>query len=140
MIKITLTKIFPQEAKISKNKIKTRRCIFFFISLLYIIIVNGRSLILYLIPDFDIGYLLNPFFIGSRLFKVAMDTYIEILFISLLVFFMKYRKVYGSKRTFTFNNYLVLITILLLYSLSVLQSVLAFAWAFENITKPNESS
>jgi hypothetical protein len=140
MIKITLTKIFPQEAKISKNKIKTRWCIFFFISLLYIIIVIGRSLILYLIPDFDIGYLLNPIFIGSRLFKVAMDTFIEILFISLLVFFMKYRKEYGSKRTFTFNNYLVLITILLLYSLSVLQSVLAFAWAFENITKPNESS
>lgn len=140
MIKITLTTNLPQEAKISKNKIKTRRFIFFLISLLYIIIVNGRSLILYLIPDFDINFILDPLHIGSRLFKVAMDTYIEILFILLLVFFIKYRKEHGSKRTFTNNNYLVLITILLLYSLCVIQSVLAFAWAFEKITKPNESS
>lgn len=121
MIKITLTTIMPQESQISKDKIKTRRCIFFLISLVYIITINAYYLIMFLKPDVEKDSLLNPLFISARLFKVGMDVFIEILFISLLIFFIKYRKEhYSGKNSFSFNNYIVLITILLLYSLCVL--------------------
>jgi hypothetical protein len=70
---------------------------------------------------------LLPLFIGARLIKIAMDFYIEILFIFLLVFFMKFRKERTGKHKFSMNNYIVLITILLLYSLCVFQSVVIFA-------------
>ena len=70
---------------------------------------------------------LLPLFFGARLIKVAMDFYIEILFIFLLVFFIKFRKERTGKHKFSMNNYIVLISILLLYSLCVFQSVLIFA-------------
>ena len=120
MIKITLITIMPQESQISKDKIKTRRAIFFLISLVYIIILNGYNLILFLKPDVEKDSLLNPLFIGARLFKVTMDFFIEILFISLLIFFLKYRNEhYDGKHSFSFNNFIILITILLLYFLCV---------------------
>ena len=131
MIKITLTTIMPLESRISKQKIIAIRCIFFFISFVYITILNGYYLILYFKPDVEKDYILSPLFIGARIFKVSMDFCIEILFITLLVFFIKYRREHGVIHTFSFNNYIVLITILLLYSLCVFQSVLIFVWTFD---------
>ena len=131
MIKITLTTIMPLESRVSKQKIIALRCIFFFISFVYITILNGYYLILYFKPDVEKDYILSPLFIGARIFKVSMDFCIEILFITLLVFFIKYRREHGVIHTFSFNNYIVLITILLLYSLCVFQSVLIFVWTFD---------
>ena len=131
MIKITLITIMPLESRVSKQKIIAIRCIFFFISFVYITILNGYYLILYFKPDVEKDYILSPLFIGARIFKVSMDFCIEILFITLLVFFIKYRREHGDRHTFSFNNYIVLITILLLYSLCVFQSVLIFVWTFD---------
>lgn len=125
-----LISIYPQEARVSMQKIKTYRVIFFFLSLVYIIILNAYYLIIFFIPDIGTD-ILNPLIFITRLSKVPMDFYIEILFISLLVFFLKYRKDQSVKHTFSLYNCIVLIIILLLYSLCVFQSILMVAWTFD---------
>ncbi len=125
-----LISIYPQEARDSMQKIKTCRVIFFFHSLVYIIILNAYYLIIFFIPDIGTD-ILNPLIFITRLSKVPMDFYIEILFISLLVFFLKYRKDQSVKHTFSLYNWIVLIIILLLYSLCVFQSILMIAWTFD---------
>ena len=91
MIKITLTTALLEDARISKSKIRKRKCIFFGLSFAYIIIINGYYVMLNLNEKDYIG-ILEPLFIAARLLKVVMDFYIEILFIFVLVFFIKYRK------------------------------------------------
>ena len=126
MIKITLTATEIAESRVAQQKIKTRRVVFFLISIVYIIINNGYHLSVYF-NEQDNVIVFQAFFIGARLIKVAMDFYIEILFIFLLVFFIKFRKERIGKHEFSMNNYIVLITILVLFSLCVFQSVLIFA-------------
>ena len=130
MIKLTLTTNLPQEAKNSKQKIKVLRCIFFFLSFVYIFILNSYYLLIHYKPDIETKFL-NPFFIGVRFFKVMMDFYIEILFIILLAFFIKFRKENAAKHNFSVYNCLVFITILFLYLLNLFQSVLIFAWTYD---------
>jgi len=125
-----LTSIYPQEARVSIQKIKTCRVIFFFLSLVYIIILNAYYLIIFFRPDIGTD-ILNPLIFITRLSKVPMDFYIEILFISLLVFFLKYRKDQSVKHTFSLYNWIVLIIILMLYTLCVFQSILMIAWTFD---------
>ncbi len=122
--------IYPEEARASMQKIKTLRYIFFFLSILYIIIFDAYYLLLFFKPDIGTD-ILNPLIIITRLYKVAMDFFIEILFISLLVFFLKYRKNITGKHEFSLYNWIVLITILLLYSLCVFQSILMIAWTYD---------
>ncbi len=80
----------------------------------------------------------NSMFIGARLFKVIMDFYAEILFISMLFFFIKVRKdnVSEGKHDFSIKNYLVIILILVIYSLCILQSVLVFLLTYDEIFNP----
>ena len=124
MIKITLVSNLPQEMRTSNKKIKILRCITFIltfvsmiITILYFLIVNHKSQVLE-------THLLNALFIGGRIVKFIMESFVEILFMFLLIFFLKYRKTHIEKHAFSLYNYTVIVTILLLYSLCVLQSLL----------------
>jgi hypothetical protein len=87
------------------------------ITILYFLIVNHKSQVLE-------THLLNALFIGGRIVKFIMESFVEILFMFLLIFFLKYRKTHIEKHALSLYNYTVLVTILLLYSLCVLQSLL----------------
>jgi hypothetical protein len=92
-------------------------------ALVYFIIVYNN-------PDVERD-ILNPLLFVVRIIKVSIDFIVEIIFIFLLSFFIKYRKAHTEKHNFSFYNYIVLITILLLYSLCIFQSLLIFAQTFD---------
>ena len=131
MIKITLITNFPQEERNSKKKVKILRCIIFFLSFFYMIILLVYYLIVNNYSNLVERDILNPLFISARFVKVIIDLFVEILFVFLLVFFIKFRKTHSEKHNFSLYNYTVLITILLLYSLCVFQSLLIFAQTFD---------
>ena len=131
MIKIKLITNSPQEFQASKKKVKTLRCIIFILSFIYMSIL----LVYFLIENKNSNLvkrdILSPFFIGARFVKVMIDFFVEILFVFLLLFFLKYRKAHTEKHNLSLYNYTVLITILLLFFLSVAQSLLIFVQTYD---------
>lgn len=131
MIKITLITNFPQELQISKKKVKTSRLIIFILSFVYMVILLVYYLIVNNHSNLVEKDILNPFFISARIVKVVIDFIVEILFVFLIKFFIKYRKAHTEKHNFSFYNYIVLIAIFLLYILCVFQSLLIFVQTYD---------
>ena len=68
-------------------------------------------------------------FIAARFIKVLMDFYIEYNFLKLLIYFIRQRK--NTEKQLNSTNCIVIGFIATLYIIFILQSILIFAYTFE---------